>query len=337
MEIGLESYTFTYSAGMGYRHLQPPGFVPLTVDDLLEKAAAAGLAGVSLDLGRWIDPEDTEELRRIRRRAEGMGLWLAAATGGTDVERLTVVLRAARELGCSVVRTVIGGARLGGDRRPMEGRWRSFMDKTLRDLQELARVAEDLGVTLAIENHQDLTADEIVHLLREVSSPWLGVVLDVANPLGTAEEPGTFYKKVMPFVKGAHLKDYRIRMTASGYLLCRCALGEGVVDFPRLFADFRRWAPDLRPTIELAALEARHVRVLEEDFWPEYPPRPAVELARTWRFLHQYAERDGSSEWRTPVELGLGGQAVAEYEERQFQESVAYLKKLLGGNLRAVS
>ena len=64
------------------------------------------------------------------------------------------------------------------------------MDKTLRDLQALARVAEELGVTLAIENHQDLTADEIIGLLREVSSPWLGVVLDVANPLGTAEEPG---------------------------------------------------------------------------------------------------------------------------------------------------
>lgn len=337
MQIGLESYTFTYSTGMGYRHLQPEGFIPLTVDDLFDKAAAAGLAGVSLELGRWIDPADKEELRRIRRRADAKGLWLAAATGGTDVERLTTILHAAAELGCSVLRTVIGGVRLGGDRRTMEGRWKRFMDDTLRNLQALARIAEGCQVTLAIENHQDLTADEIIYLLREVSSPWLGVVLDVANPLGTAEDPDTFYKKVMPFVKAAHLKDYRIRMTDSGYLLCRCALGAGVVDFPRLFADFRRWTPGLRPTIELAALEARHVRVLEEDFWPEYPPRPAVELARTWRFLQRHGERGDAPEWRTPVELGLGGEAVAEYEERQFQESVAYLKRLLGEELGSVS
>lgn len=336
MEIGLESYSFAYSTGMGYRQLQPEGFVPLTAYDLMEKAVSAGLGGLSLDLGTLVDPADKEELRRIRRAAEARGLWLAAATGGTDIERLTSVLRAAAELGCTVVRTVIGGAKLGGDRREMSGRWGTFMRKTLADLEQLAKVAEELRVTLAIENHQDLTSDEIIGLLREISSPWLGVVLDVANPLGTAEDPDTFYRKVMPFVKAAHLKDYRIRMTESGYLLCRCALGEGVIDFRRLFADFRRWAPNLRPTIELAALEARHVRVLEEDFWPEYPPRPAIEVVRTWRFLRRHAESGETFEWRTPVELGLGGDAVAEYEERQFQQSVAYLKSLLGENLRAV-
>lgn len=336
MEIGLESYTFTYSTGMGYKQLQPEGFVPLTIDDLVQKAVSAGLGGLSIDLGSWIDPTDKEELRRIRRLAETHGLWLGAATGGTDVERLTVILRAAAELGCATLRTVVGGAKIGGDRREMNGRWSGFMKQTLHDLERLAKVAEELRVTLAIENHQDLTSDEIIGLLREVSSPWLGVVLDVANPLGTAEDPDTFYKKVMPFVKAAHLKDYRIRMTDSGYLLCRCALGDGVIDFPRLFADFRRWAPQLRPTIELAALEARHVRVLEEDFWPEYPPRPVVELARTWRFLHRHRDMDEHIEWRTPVELGLDGDAVAAYEERQFQESVAYLKGLLGEDLRAV-
>lgn len=336
MEIGLESYTFTYSTGMGYQSLQPEGFIPLTVDDLIEKAVQAGLAGLSFDLGRWVDPTDKEELRRIRRLAESRGLWLGAATGGTDVERLTVILRAAAELGCSTLRTVVGGAKLGGDRREMNGRWNAFIEQTRRDLNSLAQVAEELRVTLAIENHQDLTSDEIISLLREVSSPWLGVVLDVANPLGTAEDPDTFYKKVMPFVKAAHLKDYRIRPTDSGYLLCRCALGEGVVDFPRLFAHFRRWAPELRPTIELAALEARHVRVLEEDFWPEYPPRPAIEIVRTWRFFERHRHKTEGVEWRTPVELGLGGDAVAEYEERQFQQSVAYLKSLLGDDLRAV-
>ena len=211
------------------------------------------------------------------------------------------------------------------------------MEPPYRDLQALARVAEENGVTLVIENHQDLTADEIIGLLREVSSPWLGVVLDVANPLGTAEEPDTFYKKVMPFVKTAHLKDYRIRMTDSGYLFAAALSGKASSTFPA--------------SLRTSAVGRR--RCGRPSSWPHWRPgtsgcsrkisgpstrlAPRVELARTWRFLHRHHEPDGAPEWRTPVELGLDGDAVAAYEEQQFQASVAYLKGLLGDDLRAVS
>lgn len=336
MQIGLESYTFAFSTGMGYEHLQPPGFRPMDVYGLMEKAAESGLAGVSFPPERMLDLKDHKALDEVRRAAEKRGLFLNAATGGTDVERLTAVLEAASRLGCTVLRTVIGGAKIGGDRRNMAGKWQAFMKKTLNDLRALVPVCERTGVSLALENHQDLTSDELIGLIREVSSPWIGLILDVANPLGTAEDPDTFYKKVMPHIKGAHLKDYHIIPTDSGYLLARCALGEGVIDFPRLFRDFKRWAPNIRPTVELAALEARHVRVLEDDFWPEYPPRTGSELARTWRFIHHHATKDEKLVWRTPVELGQDGYTLAAYEEDQFQKSVRYLKGLLGENLIAV-
>ena len=111
---------------------QPEGFIPLTVDDLIEKAVQAGLAGLSLTWAAGLT-------RRTRRSCDGSaawrslrGLWLGAATGGTDVERLTVILRAAAELGCSTLRTVVGGAKLGGDRREMNGRWNAFIEQTRR-------------------------------------------------------------------------------------------------------------------------------------------------------------------------------------------------------------
>lgn len=334
MRIGLETYTFAYSTGLAYRHLQPDGFVPIRGADLLIKAHDAGLSGLSVDLGGLMSPTDHEQIIELRRMADRYGMFLAAATGGTEVDRLTECLKAAHLLGANVLRTVIGGAALGGDRRNLSGQWKSFLADRLADLRQLVRVAERYRVTLAVENHQDLTSDELLWLVDQLSSPWFGIILDVANPLGTAEEPRSFYEKVIPYVKGAHLKDYVIKSTPSGYLLCRCALGDGVIDFPALFDLFNRYCPDICPTVELAALEARHVRVLEPDFWPEYPERPAAELARTWRFVQEKSsgyhvvgsDDDESKTWKTPVERGLRGDAIAAYEEEQFDRSMRYLR-----------
>jgi 3-oxoisoapionate decarboxylase len=323
VKVGLESYTFSFSAGLGWPERRRE-HVPYSLYGLLDKAAGAGLAGLSFPLERV----DEGELPRLKAYAAERGLFLNAATGGTDPERLGRLLDMASRLGCSILRTVIGGAKIGGDRRPMRGKWAAFMAKTLEDLKQLAPVAEAQGFSLALENHQDLTSDELIGLLREVASPAVGIVLDVANPLGTGEDPETFYKKVMPYLKGAHLKDYTVHLTASGYLLARCALGRGVIDFPRLFQDFRHWHPRLQPTVELGALEARHIRVLEDDFWEEYPERPAREFARTWRFVNDHAA-PADLDWRTPLERDEGEEALLAYEEAQFQESARYIKRLL--------
>lgn len=338
LQIGLESYTFAFSAGLGWQHLRRE-LKPLGFSELLAVAADAGLSGLSFPIEHFMPSVltgDRDLPKQVRAAAARRGLFLNAATGGTDPDRLRPIIEAAAALGCTVVRTVIGGAKIGGDRREMRGQWQAFMERTLADLQRLAKVAERCRVSLALENHQDLTSDELIGLLRSVSSPALGILLDAANPLGTAEEPGTFYRKVMPYVKGVHLKDYTIHPTASGYLLARCPLGQGVVPFPDLFQELRRWHPDLRLTIELAALEARHIRVLEGDFWPEYPPRFAAELADLWQFINRHAA-PSDMDWRTPVERGEDETAVAAYEMAQFEASVQYIQRIVSSIERGAS
>ena len=67
-------------------------------------------------------------------------------------------------LGVGAVRTVVGGAKIGGDRRPLAGRWQSFLQEVLAKLREATTFAERAGVNLAVENHQDLASEELLWL-----------------------------------------------------------------------------------------------------------------------------------------------------------------------------
>jgi hypothetical protein len=76
-------------------------------------------------------------------------------------------------------------------------------------------------------------------------------------------------------------------------------------------------------SIELGALEARHIRVLADDYWRDYPPRSAAQLAGVLRFVQANAKPTGN--WRTPFERGESAEEIIAYEQRQLAASLAYL------------
>ena len=115
-------------------------------------------------------------------------------------------------------------------------------------------------------------------------------------------------------------------MCDEGYRLVRCPLGEGVVDFTTLFEILSETCPDVTMSIELGALEARLVRVLADDYWPDYPPRSTAQFAHVLRFVLDNARPSG--DWRTPFELNEPVDAIIAYEDQQLGASLAYILPL---------
>jgi hypothetical protein len=164
----------------------------------------------------------------------------------------------------------------------------------------------------------------LVALCEEMGSPQIGVNLDAANPLAVGEEPLAFARRVTPYLKNVHLKDYRLYRTPQGYRLARCPIGAGVLDVPVLLDLCAREAPRATICIELGALEARHVRLLEDGFWQGYPPRRVEEVLPVLRLREERA-CPADEDWRTPWERGEHGEALASFEMSQFEQSVEYL------------
>jgi 3-oxoisoapionate decarboxylase len=318
MRLGLAAYGTVFSMGIHKNSTRPL----ITPFQLLERARTLGLLGIELP----VSLVRKEEVPAIAEAAREQGLFISLAFNGFDAQQLRATLELAQRLGAESVRTLVGGARLGGDRRPMAGRWQAYLQSALEGFQEGARVAEQVGVDLAVENHQDLASEEILWLCETINSPRFGITLDTGSMLATAEEPVDFTRRVVRYVKNVHIKDYLLYLSEEGYRLVRCPIGQGVIDFPTIFSILEAEAPDLTLSIEIGALEARYVRVFADDYWPEYPPRSAAQFASQLRFVLAQARTLG--EWRTPFELGADAETIVAYEERQLLSSVAYLHML---------
>src|SRR5206468_7323001 len=156
-------------------------------------------------------------------------------------------LKAAAAVGAKVVRSTLSGI-LCGDRRKLEGGWDARLAAVAQRLNEVLPCAEDLGMAIAMENHQDATTADLLSLAEMVGySPAFGVTLDTGNPLAVGEEPVEAARRLAPIIRHVHLKDYTIHFAPEGYRLVRCAAGDGVIDFPAILDVVRRNGRDVTP------------------------------------------------------------------------------------------
>lgn len=318
MRIGLSVYGTVFSMGISPASGRPT----ITPKHLMDTALAAQLTGVELPTS----VVEGEDIASLARYAEEHHLFVTLAASGYNADTLSTSLDLGARLGARTVRTVIGGAKLGGDRRPLTGYWQTFLHEVRSGLQAATVKAEQVGVNLAVENHQDVTSEELLWLCETIHSPYFGITLDTGNPLATAEVPLDFARNVAPYVKNVHLKDYKIYLSDEGYYLVRTPLGQGVIDFPALMGILKEQCPDVPMSVELGALEARHIRVLASDYWPEYPSRSAAQFAELMRFVLSRATP--TADWRTPYERKESVDAIIVYEERELAKSLTYLKQL---------
>lgn len=95
---------------------------------------------------------------------------------------------------------------LCGDRRKIDGGWPTRLRGTGKRLLKVLPIAEELGLTIAIENHQDATADDLLKLWDLVGqSPAFGITLDTGNPLAVGEDPVEMCRRIAPLIRHVHL------------------------------------------------------------------------------------------------------------------------------------
>ncbi|HOD96507.1 MAG TPA: sugar phosphate isomerase/epimerase family protein [Candidatus Hydrogenedentes bacterium] len=108
-----------------------------------------------------------------------------------------------------------------------ETAWRR---EAIKRMKELARIAEDNGITLVHENCSGwggLSAENSNILLGEVDSPALKVVFDTGNPVTYGQDAWEYYKTVRKDIVYVHIKDARKIDGVDHY--CLCGDGDGYV------------------------------------------------------------------------------------------------------------
>ena len=223
MKLGLDSYSYHLAFGAH------PDFTPrrrLTLLAFIERVADLGLDGFQID-PMHLGSRDRGYLDEVRAAAAERELFVEYGAIGTDPRRLARELAVAARLGSPVLRTFVGC-----DRHHPRTDLRAEIRGAVAGLRQVRRLAADLGIRIAVENHGDLATDELVEVIDRVASPWVGVCLDVGNPLLTLEDPLVSIRRLAAHAVTTHFKDYAVQQTNYGAKISGVALGEGCIDLP---------------------------------------------------------------------------------------------------------
>lgn len=263
MKIAIDSYCYHRYFGEIYPNLQKDPGNRWSVWDFLKRARKLGVDGVSIEscflptiddafLAKLRDALDQNQLERVWAWGHPNGL--CSGTNHDAAEDLVRHLAFARHIGARVMRIAGGSRRTRPDSWPLHKRQLGGM------LKKLVIPAEKHGVVLAIENHIDMLADEIVDLVTTVNSPWLGICLDTGNNLRMFEDPVVVAEKLAPFTRATHIKDIvALRGNPRDYSFWPSVpLGEGLIDIAKVICFLKKARYDGLLAIEVDYLHPDH-------------------------------------------------------------------------------
>jgi len=271
VRVGIDSYTFhRYFGEIRPARMEVDPGTRWSAFDLIACAQRVGASGLSLETC-YMPALDQVFLHELRAALDAAGLGRVLAWGhpvglerGTSREALNDLLRhipSALALGTRTMRITASGSPYSS---ALEAQFAVDLDPMLR---EALRLAEDLGVTLAIENHGDFTSNALLRLIKRIGSPNLGVTLDTGNLLTVGDDPVEGSRKLAPYVAATHIKDLMPDVGSPGEAptYWGTPIGEGVVDNAAILGHLRAAGYDGLLCIEIESRSPTWLQTPEEE------------------------------------------------------------------------
>ena len=182
--LGLSTNTY----GFRWRNSTPE--LPALEDalGLINHCAKLGAGGVQVGVSGWT----ADYARNVREKIEAGGLYLegqiALPKDEADAERFEREVATAKEAGIGISRAVMLGGRRYESFATLEA-WNEHKSRAWNSLTLARPIMAKHQVKLAIENHKDWRADEMVEVIKRSDSEWIGVNLDLGNNLALLDDP----------------------------------------------------------------------------------------------------------------------------------------------------
>ena len=166
--------------------------------------------------------------------------------------------------------------------------FRRFAETSSHALSLAAPVVARHDVRLAVENHKDWRADELLAVLKRVGNDHVGVCLDTGNSIALLEDPMEVVEALAPRAFTTHFKDMGLEEYRQGFLLAEVPLGTGILDLPRIVRVLRAASPEIRLNLEMITRDPLKVPCLTAGYWATFPDLPGRHLARTLSLVRDH-------------------------------------------------
>lgn len=289
----------------------------------LEYAHSLGAGGVQVAIGA----KDADYTKRLRTRAEALGIFLESQTSlpkdENDVARFESEVVAAKNSGATVMRTAMLSGRRYETFDSAEA-FKRFAAQSWKSLALAEPVLQRRQLRLAIENHKDWLVEELLGLLRRINSDRVGICVDIGNSIALLEDPMEVVEAYAPFAVSTHIKDMGVSECAEGFLLSEVPLGEGFLNLRAMIATLRRASPQVRFNLEMITRDPLIVPCLTQKYWATFVDAPASRLARALGAVHEHA-----SKAPLPRVAGLSAPERLKAEDDNVRKCLAYAAREL--------
>ena len=240
MKVGIDSYCYHRFFGEVYDDQDAPA-KKMTMTEFLDKAKAMDVDGVSLE-SCFFESLDDSYMKELKAQLDEYGFDRVFAWGHPDGLERGLNLEAFAEM----KRLIPSAAAIGADVMRVTGSsftWRhehhaEQLERLKMQFKEAIKIAEDHNVKLAVENHIDFTADEIMELIEAVDSPSFGVNFDTGNFLRLLDDPIRGMEILAPHTFAVHLKDLQVNnreaRPTDWFFFSGVPVGQGLIDNQKL-------------------------------------------------------------------------------------------------------
>jgi sugar phosphate isomerase/epimerase len=118
---------------------------------------------------------------------------------------------------------------------------------------------EKTGIKLAVENHTETFADEILWVIHQVNHPLVGACVDTVNSMGVLENPEQAVQKLAPYAFCNHFCDHKLTRDQFGIRFHGVALGDGYIGIINLYLVFKGCGFKIGFCIPVTGFKGEHV------------------------------------------------------------------------------
>lgn len=324
--ISLSAYAFGYGFGFVKDDRdEAKGVQNMSLDDLTNIAVKNELGGVEIPIDKYFKDKNIDDLSLYINILKQSNLRLIYAFENFDNTYFTQLAPFIRKNNVDFIRVKISN--FYGGNRFKEDIYIKDINNFREEIKKSLNIIDEFKIKILIENHQDITLKDIFDLVEEFGSDRIGVNWDTGNSFPTGETVESFLEKSIHFIGNVHLKDYRIQSTRKGYIMHRCALGEGVVDFQYLLSTLHKYNSSIPLTIELGAMNGREAMINDELYWTYTQGVSNEGRSNLIDFINKNVENDKiiSTLW----ERKASPEVIFESEYLEVLNSLNYIKNII--------
>lgn len=299
-----------------------PGFVNAL--QLISHCHQIGAGGVQVGVNNWT----SDFAKKVRDQREKLGLYLEGSIGlpkSVDgLDKFEKEVLASKEAGATILRTVcLSGRRY--ENFKTEAEFLTFKANSIISLQLAEPIVRKHKMKLAVENHKDWRAAELVQIIKGMDSEWIGVTLDFGNNYSLLEKSENVIGLLAPYSFSTHIKDMGVKSYSKGFLLSEVPLGEGIVDLKKGIDLCRKYNPNITFNLEMITRDPLEIPCLEEEYWTTFGNISGPELAGILKMV-----REKSFSGELPHTRNLEPEQRLDFEEANVLTSLRYSKSELG-------